>query len=291
MRARAHRVLDHLRRQWMGALALFLVLTGGVAYAANTIASGDIIDGEVKTADLAANAVNSSKIANGQVQVADIGQGAVAADELANGQVKAADIGDGEVKTAEIANGQVQTADIGGDQVRGSHVLNDNLAGADIAANTLKGADIDEPTLSGIGGPGGSVRGLRFDVRVPEDGANIVRTVLDLAPLRLTATCSKFGSDADARFVLEAETSAQGAGIDIGYALDEGGAHTFGSFVGTTPLGLFDFAGINLTHRLVGNIVYNDPATSITIPFAVYFSEGAETARCFLAGTATKSGV
>ena len=23
----------HLRRQWMGALALFLVLTGGVAYA------------------------------------------------------------------------------------------------------------------------------------------------------------------------------------------------------------------------------------------------------------------
>jgi hypothetical protein len=147
MRARAHLVLDHLRRQWMGALALFLVLTGGVAYAANTIASGDIIDGEVKTADLGANAVNSSKLANGQVQVADLGQGAVATDELANGQVKAADIGDGEVKSAEIANGQVQTAEIGANQVRGSHLLDSTLTGGDVANNALKGADIDEATL------------------------------------------------------------------------------------------------------------------------------------------------
>ncbi len=27
---------SHVRNQWMGALSLFLVLTGGVAYAANT---------------------------------------------------------------------------------------------------------------------------------------------------------------------------------------------------------------------------------------------------------------
>jgi len=108
MRARAHRALDHVRRQWMGALSLFLVLTGGVAYAANTIASSDIIDG--------------------QVRAADIGQGAVATEEIANGQVKTADIGSGEVRTANVAN--------------------DNLTGGDIAANALKGADIDESTLA-----------------------------------------------------------------------------------------------------------------------------------------------
>jgi hypothetical protein len=130
MRIRAHRVLDHLRRQWTGTLALFLVLTGGTAYA---------LDGS--------NTVFTDDIVNGEVKVADIGQGAVATEEIVNGQVKAADIGDGEVKSAEIANGQVLTADIGGDQVRGSHVLNDNLTGADIAANTLKGADIDENSL------------------------------------------------------------------------------------------------------------------------------------------------
>ena len=43
----------HLRRQWMGAVALFLVLTGGTACtAADTIFSSDIVDGEVKTADI-----------------------------------------------------------------------------------------------------------------------------------------------------------------------------------------------------------------------------------------------
>jgi hypothetical protein len=116
----------------MSTVCLFLVLAGGTALAThpggeNTISTADIINGEVK--------------------VADIGQGAVTTDELANGQVKAADIGDGEVKTAEIANGEVKTADIGGGEVRSSNVLNDNLTGNDVATNALKGADIDEATL------------------------------------------------------------------------------------------------------------------------------------------------
>ena len=62
-------------------LALFVALATGSAYAANTVFSGDIVDGEVKAAD--------------------IGQEAVATDEIANGQVKSADIGDGEVKVGD----------------------------------------------------------------------------------------------------------------------------------------------------------------------------------------------
>jgi hypothetical protein len=94
----------------VSSLALFLVLTGGAAYA---------LDGS--------NTVFSDDIVNGEVKVADIGQAAVATDEIANGQVKA--------------------ADLGADQVRSSKVLDDNLTGADVAANSLKGADIDESTL------------------------------------------------------------------------------------------------------------------------------------------------
>jgi len=37
-------VLVHLRAQWMGALALFLVIAGGTAYAANTVFSTDIVN-------------------------------------------------------------------------------------------------------------------------------------------------------------------------------------------------------------------------------------------------------
>ncbi len=101
----------------MSTLAALFALTGGVAYAANTIASSDIIDGEVKTQDLAANAVNSSKISDGQVTEADIGQGAV--------------------NTAELKN----------DVVTGQKVANESLNGNDVVNNALKGADIDEETL------------------------------------------------------------------------------------------------------------------------------------------------
>ena len=126
----AARFLAHLRQQWIGVISLILVLTGGTAYA---------LDGS--------NTVFSDDLVNGEVKVADIGQGAVAADEIANGQVKAAEIADGEVKSAEIANGQVKNGDIGAGEVRSGNVANDNLTGGDIAPNSLKGADIDEATL------------------------------------------------------------------------------------------------------------------------------------------------
>ena len=112
------RIRSHLTyANVMSTLAALFALSGGVAYAANTIASSDIIDGEVKTADLAANAVNSSKIADGQVTEAEIGQGAV--------------------NTAELKN----------DAVTAQKVANESLVGNDVVNNTLKGADIDEATL------------------------------------------------------------------------------------------------------------------------------------------------
>ena len=52
----------HLRRQWMGAVALFLVLAGGTAYAANSVFSEDIVDGEVKSVDIGNNQVRSADV-------------------------------------------------------------------------------------------------------------------------------------------------------------------------------------------------------------------------------------
>jgi hypothetical protein len=46
----------------MAALALFLALSTGAAYAANTVFSTDIVDGEVKTPDLANGAVGQGKL-------------------------------------------------------------------------------------------------------------------------------------------------------------------------------------------------------------------------------------
>ena len=53
------------------------------AYAANTVFSIDIKDGEVKTPDLANNAVTAAKIKDGEVKAAEIATDAVGAAELA----------------------------------------------------------------------------------------------------------------------------------------------------------------------------------------------------------------
>jgi hypothetical protein len=52
------------------------------AYAANTVFSTDIVDGEVKTADLGSNAVAAGKIKDNEVKAAEIATDAVGAAEL-----------------------------------------------------------------------------------------------------------------------------------------------------------------------------------------------------------------
>lgn len=57
----------------MGALALFCVIAGGTAYAANTIGSSDVIDNSLLSADLKNNqAVKSADVSNENLTGADI---------------------------------------------------------------------------------------------------------------------------------------------------------------------------------------------------------------------------
>jgi hypothetical protein len=110
----------------MGAVALFLVLTGGVAYAANTVFSSDIVDGEVKTAD----------IGNNQVRGADVRN-----DDLAGGGLTGADIALNTLRSEDIADGGVQGID----------VQNDTLTGSKIAEGTL---NLAAEGLHVVGSPG-----------------------------------------------------------------------------------------------------------------------------------------
>ena len=59
--------LAQVRGQWMGALALFLVLTGGAAYAAGKVFSSDIADNQVFSVD-----VRNDSLSGGGLTSADI---------------------------------------------------------------------------------------------------------------------------------------------------------------------------------------------------------------------------
>jgi hypothetical protein len=127
-------------------LALLLALTSGVAQAANTVSSTDIINGEVKSVD----------IGTGQVKSADISPANVTEAKLANAAVTGAKVADGAIATAKLLDGAITTAKLADGAVNGAKVLDDSLTGADVAnTNSLRspeiagltGADIDESTL------------------------------------------------------------------------------------------------------------------------------------------------
>jgi hypothetical protein len=65
----------HLRQQWMGALALFLVLSGGSAFALaghNTVFSDDVVNNQLKSADLKnGKAVSGIDVKNGSLGTAE----------------------------------------------------------------------------------------------------------------------------------------------------------------------------------------------------------------------------
>jgi hypothetical protein len=107
-----NRVTEHIRSNVVGYLALFFALTGGVAWAthpggANTISSTDIINGEVRNADLGADAVASGKIDDRQVKNADLSIGASSSNTIADGGIQGVDVKNGTLTGAQIDESSV----------------------------------------------------------------------------------------------------------------------------------------------------------------------------------------
>ena len=113
------KLLRHVQRQWMGALALFLVLAGGTAYAANTVFSSDIVDGQVRSVDIGNNQVYSADVRN---------------DTLPAGGLTAADLRHGSVAGSEIADNSISS----------SKVLANSLNGSDITQASIGPTDLTE---------------------------------------------------------------------------------------------------------------------------------------------------
>jgi hypothetical protein len=72
------------------------------AYAANTVFSTDIKDGEVKTPDLANNAVTSVKIKDGDIKTDDIAPSAIGSLRIKDNDVKSQDLAADSVGASEV---------------------------------------------------------------------------------------------------------------------------------------------------------------------------------------------
>ncbi len=113
-------------------LALTIALGTGGAYAADTVFSADIVDGEVKSVDIGNNQVRSNKIGAGQVTT-DIATGSRTTGDIADRTVDADDLDgtdrSGSISVGAISNGRCIT-------------ITGNVSGADpgdIAMTTVNG--------------------------------------------------------------------------------------------------------------------------------------------------------
>jgi len=108
----------------VATLALVIAVAGGTAYAANTVFSSDIVNGEVKSVD----------IGTGQVREPDIGAGQVDTSDLATNSVGSAEIVDGAVGTNEVAASGINSF----------HLASNSVGSSEVADGFLRGVDVGE---------------------------------------------------------------------------------------------------------------------------------------------------
>ncbi len=123
---------NHARSNAIAYIALFFAVGGGTAFAANTVFSSDIVNGEVTSPDIGGGEVATSDLANDSVTGAKIPN-----DTLGNVDIKA-----GGVRASEIANGNVGTLELAADAVTSTAIATDAVGASEIGADTIGSSEI-----------------------------------------------------------------------------------------------------------------------------------------------------
>ena len=236
----SRRIREHLRSNVVGYVAIFLFAIGGTAYAthpggANTISSGDIINGEVQTLDiapsavtagrLASNSVNGAKVTNESLSGVDVAADSLEAGDLAAGSVGTSEIADQTVTGTDLAgtgfgnngfngdeeiiDGSITGFDIGSNELGGGHIADGSLSGADIADGSLSGAD--------TGVASGAAQNAAV-VTLAGGGTDVVSasiTTTQTSRIVINGTAELTGADADER--AQCFIKLDGGFISLGY--------------------------------------------------------------------------
>jgi hypothetical protein len=121
----------------MAVIGCVAAVGTGTAYAANTVFSTDIVDGEVKHADIAGNAVTSTNIYNGSVLGPEIHDDAVTSDKVAAATLTASDLATDSVSSSEIQTDAVGATEVADDTIDGGEIVNQSLGSQDLATNAI----------------------------------------------------------------------------------------------------------------------------------------------------------
>lgn len=132
-------------------LALVIAVAGGTAYAANTIFSTDIVNGEVKSVDLGNRAVTNAKLADGSVDSDTVVDESLGSRDLRNNAaVQSPDVRNESLSGADIAGESLTGGDIADGSVGSGDVADGSISGREIQDESLGGDDVSEPTLGEV---------------------------------------------------------------------------------------------------------------------------------------------
>jgi len=138
----------------MSTLAVFLGLAGGsVAIAAipddNSVDSAKVIDDSLKSVDLMnGEAVKSTDVMDDEIRAADIAPDGVTGSEIATGAVKSSDVDDDTIVSADIAPDGVTQSEIANDAVGAPQIITGAVRSDEIATDAVGASEI---AASGVG--------------------------------------------------------------------------------------------------------------------------------------------
>lgn len=126
---------------------------------ADSVNTGNIVNGAVTNPKLAANAVNTTNISDNAVIEAKIAAGSITTTKIGDLQVTTplindlavttAKLEDGSVTGPKLAAGAVSAAVLGAQSVYGTNLVNGTITSTQIAGNTISGTNIAGATIYG----------------------------------------------------------------------------------------------------------------------------------------------
>ncbi len=129
-----NRIFAQIRQQYLGFIALCLVVSGGTAYAANEFTGENIVDGTLTGADVGDQTLNT----------ADYGIGSVWGSRIKDEGVISSHLVDGSVTRDDVADNSLTGGDILTQSITAGDIFPNTLTRDEIASGGVDSAELDD---------------------------------------------------------------------------------------------------------------------------------------------------